>query len=129
MSDVKIWRVAAAGYGVFYFLLASLMEGHNIANLYPPLYIAWSMAMQVCVVIGVLLFALGRYLRYARLWRWLFPIMIVEVCVGIFFDATVPTEVMPPDPGRFLNLAIGIWLMVPAYYMNFAVAWARPWEA
>ncbi len=125
LSDLKVWQLAAIAYGLLYFLLVGLMEADNITRSYTVAYVAWSMITQVLVAIGVVIFATDRAPHYTKLWSWLFPMMVAEVGVGLYFDVTIGATDTPIDHVWIFNLLIGLWLMVPAYYFNLCVARAR----
>jgi hypothetical protein len=125
LSDLKAWQLSTVAYGVLYFLLAGLMEADYVAHQYPGAYIVLSMVTQVLIVFGIFIFALQRAAPYATAWRWLFPLMIAELGLGIFFDTTTTSPEAPLDQVWMLNMLFGLWLMAPAYYFNFRVARAR----
>jgi hypothetical protein len=122
---MKLSQIAILGYAALYFLLASAMEAENFNQSYPIVYVGLSMVAQILVVAGIVLFALEAGRDFARFWRWLFPLMIVELAVGFWFDATIPPEALEPEWS--FNVALSLWLMAPAYYFNFRVA--RYWQA
>jgi hypothetical protein len=107
---------------MLYFVLVGFIEAANLDEHYPIIYVAISMVAQTLVVCGVVLFALEAGDRFAQLWRWLFPLLVLELAVGIMFDASVPPDVDPSSPGWILNLIFGLWLLAPAYYFNFRIA-------
>ena len=120
LPKMKLSQVAVIGYGVLYFVLACLMEANNWNQSYPIVYVGFSMIAQTLVVGGIVLFGLEAGSDFARIWRWLFPLLVLEIVVGIVFDATIP-----PDPhGRewMLNLVFSLWITAPAYYFHFRLA-------
>jgi hypothetical protein len=121
---MKLWQVAVFAYGILYFILACEMEAENISQSYPLVYVALSMIAQTLVVCGVFLFGLEASKDFARVWRWLFPLLVLEVVVGIVFDATLPPDMSLRTLGVewFGNALFGLWLMAPAYYFNFRLA-------
>jgi hypothetical protein len=123
---MKLSQVAILAYGALYFVLVSAMEAENISQSYPMVYIGCSMIAQILVVAGVVLFGLNAEAGFAHVWRWIFPLMIVEAAAGLWFDATVPPDAL--QPGWALDVALSLWLMAPAYYFNFRVARYRPPE-
>jgi hypothetical protein len=123
---MKLSQVAILAYAALYFLLVSSMEAENVSQSYPLAYIGCSMLSQILVVAGVVLFALNAEVGFARVWRWLFPLMIAEAAVGLWFDATIPPDAL--QPGWALDVALSLWLMAPAYYFNYRVARYHPAE-
>ena len=120
---IKLWQVAVFAYGILYFLLACAMEAENFQQSYPMVYVLLSMLAQTLVVCGVFLFALDAGAEFARVWRWLFPLLVIEVLVGVGFDATAPAEQNASLGFEWLeNALFGLWFMAPAYYFNFRVA-------
>ncbi len=81
-------------------------------------YIAFSMIAQTLVVGGVVVFGLEKGPEFASVWRWLFPLLLLELAVGIVFDATYQSD----RDGLLMNELIGLWLVAPAYYFNFRIA-------
>jgi hypothetical protein len=120
MLHIPFSAIAILAYGVIYFLLASLMEAEYINQSYPTLYVGFSMIAQLLVVAGVVLFALDAPEGYAKLWRWIFPLLLFDFALGLYFDSTIPAG--PPGDGWLWSLAISLWFMAPAYYFNFKVA-------
>src|SRR6478672_13782139 len=108
---MKLSQVATLAYAALYFLLVSSMEAENVSQSYPLAYIGCSMLSQILVVAGVVLFALNAEVGFARVWRWLFPLMIAEAAVGLWFDATIPPDAL--QPGWALDVALSLWLMAP----------------
>jgi hypothetical protein len=117
---MKLWQVGVLGYGLLYFLLACAMETENLRQSYPMVYVAFSMIAQTLVVAGVFLFGVEAASDFAKVWRWLFPLLVLELIVGIVFDATIPAEAQ--TAGWIPNELLGLWLAAPAYYFNFKVA-------
>jgi hypothetical protein len=115
---MKLWQVAVLIYALIYFILAGAMEAENLNQSYPLAYIAFSMIAQVLVVCGVVLFGLEKGPDFSRVWRWLFPLLVLELAVGIVFDATYQSD---PE-GLLLNELAGLWLAAPAYYFNCRIA-------
>jgi hypothetical protein len=118
--NIKIGQIGILAYALLYFVLACAMEGENITQGYPMIYVGLSMVAQTLVVCGVVLFALERSPDFAKLWRWLFPLLLVELAVGIVFDATIPSS--SEGSSWLANEVFGLWLAAPAYYFNFKVA-------
>ena len=117
-DHMKFWQVAVFAYAVIYFVLAGTMEAENLGQSFPIAYIAFSMIAQTLVVGGVVLFGLEKGPEFASAWRWLFPLLVLELVVGIVFDATYQSN---PD-GLLMNELAGLWLAAPAYYFNFRIA-------
>lgn len=117
---IKLWQVGVFAYGVLYFILACAMEAENISQSYPVAYVVPSMIAQTLVVGGIFLFGIEASLDFAKVWRWLFPLLVLECAIGIVFDATIPPDAA--GAAWFTNLLFGLWLAVPAYYFNFRVA-------
>jgi hypothetical protein len=118
MDRIKLWQAAVFAYAAFYFMLAGAMEAGNLSQSYPVTYVALSMIAQTLVVGGVVLFGLEKGPEFARVWRWLFPLLLLELAVGIVFDATYQSD----RDGLFMNEIVGLWLAAPAYYFNFRIA-------
>jgi len=115
---MKFSQVAVLAYAMIYFLLAGAMEAANLGQSYPVAYIAVSMIAQTLVVCGIVIFGLERGAGYAKTWRWLFPILVLELAVGIVFDAMYQSDL----DDLWMNEVFGLWLVAPAYYFNFRVA-------
>src|SRR5262245_54206591 len=120
MLRITFTTIAFFAYGAIYFLLASLMEAEYVNQSYPTLYVGFSMIAQLLVVAGIVLFALDAAAGYARLWRWLFPLLVLDFVVGLYFDSTIPAD--PRGNEWLASLAMGLWFMAPAYYFNFKIA-------
>jgi hypothetical protein len=120
LVPMRLWQIGVLAYGVLYFILACAMEVENVSQGYPLGYIAFSMVAQTLLVCGVFLFGLESSPDFTRLWRWLFPLLVLEVVVGIAFDATIPPE--PHGAEWFWSEALGLWLAAPAYYFNLRIA-------
>jgi len=117
---MKLWQIGVFVYGFVYFMLACAMEADNVTQSYPIAYVGLSMVAQTLVVYGIFLFGLQAGAQYARAWRWLFPLLLLELLAGIVFDATLPPG--PLDAEWGLNLLFSLWLATPAYYFNFGIA-------
>ena len=117
---MKIWQVGVCAYGALYFVLASAMEVDNLNQSYPIVYVACSMIAEILLVSGVLLFGLEASPDYARIWRPLFPLILIQQAAGIVFDATIPPAALGAE---WISAQLfGLWLTAPAYYFNFKVA-------
>jgi hypothetical protein len=66
------------------------------------------MIAQTLVVCGIVIFGLER--------RWLFPILVLELAVGIVFDAMYQSDL----DDLWMNEIFGLWLVAPAYYFKVA---------
>jgi hypothetical protein len=125
-GSMKAWRIATLAYAMLYFVLVSAMEAENISQSYPMIYVGFSMIAQVLVVLGAVLFGLNLGAGFAKLWQRLFPLLVLELLVGLWFDTTIPPDAF--EPGWVLNVGLSLWLMAPAYYFNFRVARYRAAE-
>jgi hypothetical protein len=121
---MKLWQAGVFAYGLLYFILACAMEAENLNQSYPLAYVVLSMVAQTLVVGGIFLFGLEAGTDFAKVWRWLFPLLVLEVAVGIVFDATIPADFNLRSHGAewIANLLFALWLSGPAYYFNFRVA-------
>jgi len=121
---MKLSQVGVILYGALYFFLACTMESENLGHSYPIVYVVLSMVAQTLVVCGIFLFALEASPDFARIWRWLFPLLILEAAVGIVFDATIPPEFnyRTHRMDWVLNLVFSLWISTPAYYFNYRLA-------
>ena len=117
---IRLSGIAALAYAAIYFLLASLMEAEYVNQSYPPIYVGFSMIAQLLTVAGVVLFVLDAGVDFARLWRWIFPLLGFDFALGLYFDSTIPAE--PPGDEFLWSLALSLWFMTPAYYCNFKIA-------
>jgi len=120
MLRIPISTIAILAYGAIYFPLTSLMEAEYVNQSYLILYVGFSMIAQLLVVAGVVLFALDAPEGYAKLWRWIFPLLVFDFALGLYFDSTIPAG--PPGDDWLWSLAISLWFMAPAYYFNFKIA-------
>jgi hypothetical protein len=118
LSSVLLRQLAVIIYGVVYFLLVSSMEAENVQQGYPLAYILPSMLAQTFVVCGIFLFALNANNEFARIWQWLFPLLIVELAAGMVVDMTLAADALGMVPDELFS----IWFVAPAYYFNFKVA-------
>jgi hypothetical protein len=118
---MKLWQIAVFAYALIYFLLVGAMEAENLSQSYPIAYIAFSMMAQTLVVGGIVLFGLEKGPEFSRVWRWLFPFLVLELVVGIVFDVTYQSD----SEGLLMNELAGLWLAAPAYYFNFRIAGYR----
>ena len=91
MLRITFSTIAILAYGAIYFLLASLMEAEYVKQSY-----------------------------YAKLWRWIFPLLVFDFFLRLYFDSTIPAG--PTGDEWLQSLAIGLWFMAPAYYFNFKIA-------
>src|SRR5262245_2952702 len=89
--------IAALTYAAIYFVLASLMEAEYVNQSYPPIYVGFSMIAQLLTIAGVVLFVLDVGVDFARLWRWIFPLLVFDFALGLYFDSTIP------DAPRVMN--------------------------
>src|ERR1700674_5602129 len=111
--SIKLWQVGVIAYGLLYFILACAMEAENINQGYPLAYVVLSMIAQTLLVGGIFLFGFDASADFAKVWRWLFPLLVLEGVVGIMFDATVPSA---SDGASWIaNEVLGLWLAAPAY--------------
>jgi hypothetical protein len=118
LSSALLQQLAVIIYGVVYFLLASSMEAGNVQQGYPLSYILPSMLAQTFVVCGIFLFALNASSEFARIWQWLFPLLIVELAAGMVVDMTQAADALGIVPDELFSM----WFVAPAYYFNFKVA-------
>src|SRR3982074_2212898 len=94
---MKLSQIVILAYGVLYFVLAAAMEAENINHSYPLVYVGFSMASQILIVSGVLIFGLHAEAGFAQFWRCLFPFMVLEFMIGLWFDATIPPDALKPE--------------------------------
>src|SRR3977135_753640 len=113
---MKPWQIATLASAVLYFVLVSAMVAENISQSYPAIYVGLSMIAQVLVVVGIILFGLNAGAGFAKFWQWVFPLLVLEPLVGLWFDATIPPDSFEPE--GMLNVGLTLWLMAPAYYFN-----------
>jgi hypothetical protein len=118
LSFVLLGQLAVIAYGVIYFLLASSMEAENVHQGYSLAYVLASMLAQTFVVCGIFLYALNTSGEFARIWRWLFPLLIVELAAGMVIDVTYAADALDIVPDELFS----VWFVAPAYYFNFKVA-------
>src|SRR5262245_2904463 len=118
LSSVLLRQLAVIVYGVLYFLLASSMEAENVQQGYPLAYVLPSMLAQTFVVCGIFLFALNTSNEFARIWQWLFPLLIAELAAGMVVDVTHAADALGIIPDELFS----VWFVAPAYYFNFKVA-------
>ena len=85
MLRIPFSAIAILAYSAIYFLLAALMEAEYANQSYPTIYIGFSMVAQLLVVAGVLVFALDAGESFVRLWRCLFPFLVVDFTLGLYF--------------------------------------------
>jgi hypothetical protein len=115
---MKLWQYAVLAYAVLYFVLAGSMEAENLNLSYPAAYVAFSMIAQIFVVCGIILFAIEARGEVANAWRLLFPLLVLELALGIVFDVTYQSDL----DNLWINELFGLWLAAPAYYFNFRIA-------
>jgi hypothetical protein len=115
---MQLWKSAVLAYAALYFGLASFMEAANLNLSYPVAYLAFSMITQTLVVCGIILFALEGQRDFAKAWRWLFPLLALELVLGVVFDVAYQSDL----DDLWLNELFGLWLAAPAYYFNLRVA-------
>src|SRR5215831_7729611 len=118
LSTVLLRQLAVIAYGVIYFTLASSMEAQNVQQGYPLAYVLPSMLAQTFVVCGIFLFALNTSGEFARIWQWLFPLLIAELAAGMVVDVTHAADALDIVPDELFS----VWFVAPAYYFNFKVA-------
>lgn len=118
LSSVLLRQLAVIAYGVVYFLLVSSMEADNLQQGYSLAYVLPSMLAQTFVVCGIFLFALNASSEFARIWQWLFPLLIVEFAAGMVVDVTHASDALAIIPDELFSM----WFVTPAYYFNFKVA-------
>jgi hypothetical protein len=94
------------------------MEAENVHQGYSLAYVLPSMLAQTFVVCGIFLFALNTSGDFARIWRWLFPLLIVELAAGMVIDVTYAADALDIVPDELFS----VWFVAPAYYFNFKVA-------
>jgi hypothetical protein len=118
LSSVVLRQLAVIGYGVLYFLLASSMEAENVQQGYPLAFVLPSMLAQTFVVCGIFLFAFNASSEFAKIWQWLFPLLVIELAAGMVVDIMHAADAMGIIPDE----AFSVWFVAPAYYFNFKVA-------
>jgi predicted benzoate:H+ symporter BenE len=76
------------------------------------------MLAQTFIVCGIFLFALNTTGEFARIWKWLFPLLVAELAAGMVVDVTHAAEALDIVPDELFS----VWFVAPAYYFNFKVA-------
>jgi predicted benzoate:H+ symporter BenE len=94
------------------------MEAENVRQGYPLAYVLPSMLAQTFVVCGIFLFALNMIGEFARIWQWLFPLLVAELVAGMIVDLTHAADALGIIPDELFS----VWFVAPAYYFNFKVA-------
>ena len=118
------WKQLTLAYACLYAVFAYWVYGDNSAS-YPMAYVIASASVQAVVTVGLFAWAFGKGPRVARVWRWLFPLMVLDLIVGIGADAVVPTDFNLAKDGMawIANLLLNLWFLAPAYYLNFKIAY------
>jgi hypothetical protein len=107
--QMKLWQYAVLAYALLYFVRAGSMEAENLNQSYPAAYVAFSMIAQICVVCGIILFAIEARAEFANVWRLLFPLLVLELALGILFDVTYQSDLN----NLWMNELFGLWLAAP----------------
>jgi len=79
---IRLSAIAALAYAAIYFVLASPMEAEYVNQSYPPIYVGFSMIAQLLTISGVVLFVLNAAVDFARLWRWIFPLLVFDFALA-----------------------------------------------
>jgi hypothetical protein len=119
-----VWKLLLLVYAGFYAIIAYGTYVDNVKIGYAAPFILYSACSQSVIAVGIVLYALQRETSVARIWRWLFPLLVLELCMGITMDATMPEDFSLPTHGLAwaANLLFNLWLVAPAYYFNFKIA-------
>jgi hypothetical protein len=122
MSVIR--KVLVLFYALFYAWLAYNMTQGNISIGYPTLYVLVSTLAQVLLAIGIVLATFDDPRPYNKIWKALFPVLVLEMAVEIAVDAVAPTDFNLETHGGVwvLSLALTLVLVAPAYYFNWTVA-------
>jgi hypothetical protein len=118
------WKQLTLAYACLYAVFVYWVYGDNSPS-YPLAYVIASCLVQTLVAGGLFAWAFGKGPRIARAWRWLFPLMVLDVIAGICADAIVPTDFNLAKDGMawVANLLLNLWFLAPAYYLNFKIAY------
>ena len=111
-------------YALFYVWLAHGIEQGNVSVGYSTLYVLVSTLAQVLLVIGIVLSTFDDPSPYNRIWKALFPLLVLDLVVEIAMDAVVPDSFNLETHGGvwLLYLVVSLILVAPAYYFNYRVA-------
>lgn len=122
---MKPWNLAVLAYAGFYAIIAYAIHADNIRIGYPTPFILYSAGAQCLITLGIVFVALERESGVAKIWKWLFPLLVIDLCVGVAMDAMVPTDFSLSTHGFawVANLLLNLWLVAPAYYFNFKIAY------
>jgi hypothetical protein len=117
-------KVLVLLYALFYVWLAYGMAQGNISAGYHPLYVLVSALAQVLLAIGIVLSTFDDPSPYNKIWKTLFPLLVLEMAIEIAVDAVMPADFNLETHGGVwvLNLALTLVLVAPAYYFNYKVA-------
>lgn len=111
-------------YLPLHLLLSLLIHQDNVDLAYPAWFIFCSDASQAVLFIGILLHVfLRRSEPVAPYWRWIFPLLILDLLAGFAMDGVVlANEGLLADGTTWLTLMIALVLVFPAYYASFRLA-------
>ena len=118
------WSMILLAYAALYAVFAYSLHADNVQFGYPVVFIVYSALAQSLIAAGIAIHALEKGHSVARIWRWLFPLLLPEPCIGIALDAAIPQDFSFETHGWewVVNLLLNLWFMAPAYYFNFRVA-------
>ncbi len=117
-------KVLVLIYALFYVWLSYGMAQGSISVGYPVLYIVMSTLAQIIVTVGIVLSTFDDPRPYNKIWKALFPLLVIELAIEIAADAVVPTDFNLETHGSvwILNMALTLVLLAPAYYFNYQVS-------
>jgi hypothetical protein len=115
------WLLYAGIHG----LLAVRLYRDNVHLAYPTWVTFSSAAAQTLIACGILLYVFYPQKEiFSPVWRWVFPLLILELLAGVARDAIGPNDFSFHTHGAIwlVNLAFNLILFSPAYYANFMLA-------
>jgi peptidoglycan/LPS O-acetylase OafA/YrhL len=118
------WCVYAVLFAALYFFAA----GDNVSLGYPSAFVALSATCAALNFSGVIAYAFD--LRSQRIRKWariVFPVLVLELALGLLMDAFLPEDYNLRKYGLvwLRNAAFMLLLVSPAFYANYRLAY-RP---
>ena len=126
VSAMSIWaKFLWLAYALFHLMLSIRLYRDNVDLGYPGWVVYGSAVAQLVLFVGILIFAFAPQKNLvAPYWRWIVPLLFLELIAGIVRDAVVPGDFSFRTHGVMwvINLMFTLALFAPAYYASIKLS-------
>lgn len=123
----KPWMLA---YTIVFGLLSVSFVHNNVENRYHIIYIIWSAIFYILVFAGNLIYSIGLLnLKIRKIWKLIFPIIILEFIFSDIVDFLYGTHVRNADESmKTIAVILDFALFFPTFWAHYKISYGKEGE-